>query len=152
MPITGWTPGWTFPLVAPAAIETSGMYYLTPLITPTPVATRLPDDTSNSDTVNGFVRLEAGGGVKKDILQYNQTLLCHTYVPFEYEVQGEEIATHVIAYMSAATGWTIGGTAYVTDVPHATTYQRRTDPDVNLLRYLSFVTWTIAGTELPAPA
>jgi hypothetical protein len=143
-------PGFTYPVVAPADIEWAVLYYLTPLITPTPVATRLPDDTDPNDTVNGFVRVEAGGGVKKNIIEYNQTILLHTYCPFEYEVQGAQIANNVIAYMSAATGFTIGGTSYVTEVPHATVCQRRTDPDVNLLRYLSFVTWTVAGTALPA--
>jgi len=120
------------------------LYFLTPLITPTPVATRLPNDTSPSDTQNGFVRVEAGGGTKKNYTEYNQTVLLHTYVPDEFEVQGAQIANNVIAYMSAAAGLTIGGW-YVVDVPHATVVQRRDDPKVNLLRYMSFATWTVAG-------
>jgi hypothetical protein len=141
-------PGFIYPVVLPADIEWAVRLFLTPLIAPTPVATRLPSDTSPNDTTYGFVRVEAGGGPKKNYLQYNQAILCHTYVPFEYEVQGEQIANTVIAYMSAATGVTIGGSCYVADVPHATAFQRRSDPRVNLLRLLSFFTWTIAGTPV----
>jgi hypothetical protein len=148
---TGAPPsGFIYPVVMPSDIEWAARFFLTPLIAPIPVATRLPSDTSPNDTMYGFVRVEAGGGPKKNLLEYDQAILVHTYVPFEYEIQGEEIANTVIAYMSAATGVTIGGSCSVTAVPHATAFQRRSDPRVNLLRLLSFVTWTIAGTPVKA--
>lgn len=137
-------PGFIYPVLTPGDIEWMALYFLTPLMFPTPVATRLPNDTMPQDTVNGFLRVEAGGGVKRNLAQYNQTLLLHTYVPDQYEAQGAEIANKAIAYMGAATGVKIAG-RQIADVPHVSTVQRRTDPAVNLLRYLSFVTWTVSG-------
>jgi hypothetical protein len=90
------------------------------------------------------VRVEAGGGPKINLTQYNQTLLLHTYVPDEFEVQGAKIAQDVTAYVSAVGGQTIYGYQIVC-VPRSTAPQRRTDPRVNLLRYMSTVTWTVAG-------
>lgn len=123
------------------------MYFLTPIVTPTPVATRLPNDTITTDTVNGFVRVEAGGGPKVSLTEYNQACLLHFYTPFEYETSCAQLAQKVIAYVSAAGGINVGG-YFIVDVPHCTTYQRRSDPKVNLLRYMSFVTWTIAGNPV----
>jgi hypothetical protein len=119
-------------------------YFLQPLLTPTRVSTELPDDTNPNDTVNGFVRVEAAGGPKISLTEYNQTLLLHTYVPHEYEVQGEAIAQTVDAYVSAVGGQVISGYQIVC-VPRASAYTRLTDPRVNLLRYMSTVTWTVAG-------
>jgi hypothetical protein len=140
-------PGFIWPVVTPADIESMMMYFLTPIVNPTPVATRLPNDTIATDTSNGFVRVEAGGGPKINLVEYNQTCLLHYYVPFEYEVSGAQLANKVIAHVSAAGGLNIAG-FYITDVPHCTTYVRRTDSKVNLLRYMSWVTWTVAGNPL----
>ena len=137
-------PGFIYPVVTPADIEWAVRLFLTPKIAPTP-ATRLPNDTSPNDTQYGFVRVEAAGGPKINMLEFNQAVILHTYVPFEYEVQGTQIANNVIAYMAAAAGLTIGGSCYVSDVPHATAFQRRSDSRVNLLRLMSFVTWTVVG-------
>lgn len=137
-------PGFIYPVVAPADVEAMALTFLNQYMAPTPVATRMPDDTSPGDTEYGFIRVEAGGGVKLNYIQYNQTVQVHTYVPNEYEVQGANIANTAIAYMSAATGQTILG-HYITDVPNVSVVQRRTDPRINLLRYMFFVTWTIDG-------
>lgn len=136
--------GFIYPVVTPADIEWMALFFLTPLMAPTPVATRLPNETMDTDTVNGFLRVEAGGGVKANYTEYDQTILLHTYVPAEFEPLGAELANKAIAYMSAAGGLNISG-RYVTEVLHATTVQRRTDPNVNLVRYMSFVTWRILG-------
>lgn len=137
-------PGFIYPVVEPADIEWIAQFFLAPLMAPTVVATRLPNNTNPEDTANGFVRVESGGGPKRNLTEYNQSIFISTYVPFEYEVQGAAIGNKVIAYMSAATGLTIGG-RYIVEVPHASTLQRKSDPKVNMLRYLSFVTWTVAG-------
>jgi hypothetical protein len=142
-------PGFIWPVVTPADIESVMLYFLTPLISPTVVATRLPSDTNPTDQVNGFVRVEAGGGPKVNLTEYDQTCLLHVYVPSEYEVTGAQIGQQVSAYVSAAGGLNIGG-YYISDVTHCTTWQRRTDPKVNLLRYLSFVTWRVAGNPVAA--
>lgn len=136
--------GFIYPVVTPGDVEAMALYFLSPLLSPTPVATRLPDDNDASDTQNGFLRVEAGGGVKLNYVWYNQTIFLHTYVPNEFEAQGADIMSNAIAYMGAATGKTILG-YYVTDVPAVSAVQRRTDPRVNLMRYMSYVTWTIEG-------
>jgi hypothetical protein len=140
-------PGFIWPVVTPADIESMMMYFLTPIVSPTPVATRLPNDLFPTDTNNGFVRVEAGGGPKINLTEYNQAVLLHYYVPFEYEVSGAQLANKVIAHVGAAGGLNVAG-FYITDVPHCSTYQRRSDPQTNLLRYLSYVTWTVAGNPL----
>jgi hypothetical protein len=142
-------PGFIYPVVTPADIESMALYFLAPKIAPTPVATRLPNDTNPNDTVNGFVRVEAGGGIKVNLTEYDQAILLHTYMPFEYEPAAAQLAGTVTAYMSAASGLKIGG-RYVSEVTHATAIQRRSDPAVNLLRYLSFVTWRVAGEPVAA--
>jgi hypothetical protein len=136
------------PVYLPADIEWLATFYLTPLIAPTPVATRLPDVNNPNDTTNGFVRVEAMGGVKHSLTEYNQRILCHTYVPFEYEVQGAQIANTVVAYMSAAQGVSINGW-YVTDSARVDMPQRQSDPKVNLLRYLALAAWTVVGQKVP---
>jgi hypothetical protein len=146
--MTGAPPtGFIWPVVTPADIEWLALFFLTPLMAPTPVATRLPRIQSDTDTQNGFLRVEAGGGTKIGLTEYNQSILLHTYVPFEFEVLGAEIANKAVAYMSAAGGVSIAG-RYVTAVSHVSTVQRRTDPNVNLLRYLSFVTWRVRGAPV----
>lgn len=139
--------GFIWPVVTPAPIETSACYFLSPLMQPTPVATRLPNDQLAQDTDNGFIRVEAGGGTKVSLTQYNQTIILSTYVPDEFEVSGEQIAQKVTAYVSAVGGQTIGG-YHISGVPRSTAPQRRTDPRVNLLRYLSMVTWTVTGNPV----
>lgn len=136
--------GFIYPVVVPADIEWLALYFLTPLMAPTPVATRLPVDTQDSDTQHGFLRVEAGGGTKVNLTEYNQTILLHAYVPPEYEPLGAEIANKAIAYMGAAAGLSVSG-RYVSHVPHVSAVQRRTDPNVNLLRYMAFVTWRVLG-------
>lgn len=136
--------GFIYPVLTPADVEWMACFFLTPLMAPTVVATRLPVVTNTSDTANGFLRVEAGGGVKKNLTQYNQQILLHTYVPFEYEPQGALIANKATAYVGAAGGLTISG-VFVVDVPRVSVIQRMTDPKINLLRYDSAVTWTVAG-------
>jgi hypothetical protein len=126
--------------------ETIAITFLAPLIAPTPVATRLPDVTDPADQTNGFVRIESGWGSYDNLVEYSTTFLCHTYVPFEYEIQGAQIASTVVAYMSAAQGVIVnvpGKDWFIADVPNATSPTRLSDPKVNLLRYMSRVTWTI---------
>jgi hypothetical protein len=137
-------PGFIWPVLKPADIESLMLFFLTPIVAPAVVATRLPNETLQTDIATGFVRVEAGGGPKISLTHYNQTCLLHVYSPFEFEVSAGQLAQTITAYVSAAGGLNVGG-FQVVDVPHCTTWQRRTDPQVNLLRYLSYVTWTVQG-------
>ena len=56
VPRTGVPAGFIDPVVEPADIESLGLYYLTPYMGTTPIATRLPDPAKQADTINGFLR------------------------------------------------------------------------------------------------
>ncbi len=141
------TPSFIQPVLAPADIEFLAQSFLVPLMTPTPVATRLPDDTDPTDSVNGFLRVEAAAAVKINWFQYNVSVFLHLYVPFESEVLGQTLIDEALGYMGAAGGLTVGG-RYVSQVAHVMGPARKTDPDVNLLRYFGGVTWTLDGAPV----
>lgn len=130
------------PVLLPPRIEDLAILYLAPFLDPVPVATRLPNPDDDADTVNGFLRVEAGGGAAPDMFQYDMTCLLHGYSPDES--QANDIANLATALMGAADGNTVGG-FYITATPNVSVPQRRTDPDVILPRYLAMVTWRVAG-------
>jgi hypothetical protein len=109
---------------------------------PTPIVTRLPNPDNAADTVNGTLRLEEGGGTRANRFHYDMQVLLHGYSPDED--QAESIANDATMLMAAARGQTIQGW-YIVDVPAAGVAMKRTDPDVILPRYLSTVTWRVAG-------
>lgn len=136
------------PVVLPPDLETLGINYLSPTLSPTPVATRLPSPTQDADTVNGFVRLELGGGSKPNRFQYDMQLIGHAYSP--NEITADHIANQAVALLSAARGQTISdGTTnwYVVGVMGVVAPHRLTDPDVILPRYRFSVTWRVAGQQ-----
>lgn len=137
------------PIILPPAIETLSRSFLTPLLTPTPVATRLPSPASDADTVNGFLRVESGGGGKPNRFQYDMQTILSAYSPDE--IQAEHIVGQAVAVMSAARGQTINdGTFgwFVVGVMGVVAPHRLNDPDVvNLTRYRASVTWRVAGQQ-----
>jgi hypothetical protein len=133
------------PVLLPPKIEELAVAFLQPFLDPTPVATRLPSPDNNADTVNGFLRVEAGGGTMPDMFQYDMTCLLHGYSPDES--QANDITNLAIGLMGAADGTTVNG-FYITYIPSVGVAQRRTDPDVNLPRYLASVTWRIPGQPI----
>lgn len=144
-----FTPGFVDPAIKPVDIEWMAVYYLTPIMYPTPVGTRLPNPKSNEDTVNGFLRIERGGGAKVNLTEFDQTILLHAYSPNEPEAA--EISDNAIAWMSAARGQKIAGRS-VTGVPHVSDSQKLADPNVvALTRYRSTVTWRVPGQLLVVP-
>jgi hypothetical protein len=134
------------PVLLPPKIEVLARAYLLNAMSPTPIITRLPEPNDTADTVNGVLRVEAGGGGRVNRFQYDMTCLLHGYSPDED--QANDIANRAVALASAARGQTISdGTSdwFVVAVPSVGMPQRRTDPDVILPRYLSAVTWRVAG-------
>jgi hypothetical protein len=130
------------PIVLPPDIEALALSFLAPLLTPVPVATRLPSPNINADTVSGFLRLENGGGEKPNRFQYDIQCILHGYSPDEQ--QANLIANQAVALMSAARGQTVNGW-YVVGVMGVVAPLRLSDPDVILPRYRAAVTWRVAG-------
>lgn len=136
------------PVVLPPDLETLGINYLTPHLSPTPVATRLPSPTADADTVNGFLRVEFGGGSKPNRFQWDVQLIVHGYNP--NEILASQHARQAVALLSAARGQTVSdGTSdwFVVGVMGVVAPHRLTDPDVILPRYRSSVTWRVVGQQ-----
>lgn len=132
------------PIVLPPDIEALAVDFLEPVLTPTPVATRLPSPTNDADTVNGFLRVEYGGGSKPNKFQWDVQCILLGYSP--NEIQASLIAAQAVALMSAARGQTVNGW-YVVGVMGAVAPHRGDDPDVILPRYRAAVTWRVAGQQ-----
>ena len=133
------------PVIQPGDIETLALYYLQPVLSPTPCATRLPQPNNQSDTINGFLRVEAAGGGKANYLEYDLNLILHAYSPVE--MQAANIAQTAMAFMTAARGQTVAGW-FVGLVKNTVMPHRLTDPNINLVRYRAAVTWRVAGQPL----
>lgn len=143
-----WNPATQYypPVQAPDA-EWLGQAFCTPILTPTPVGTKLPSPTALQATLQGFMRIEAGDvswvrevwGAAWDV-----TFLMHSYSP--NEVQASQNSTTAISYAAAATGTTVAGW-FIADVLTVVGGRRLSDPDVplNVVRYRSAVTWRVAG-------
>ena len=130
-------------------LEAMGKAYFTPLMSPTPVATRLPRPESREDTTNGFLRIESGGGyLNDDELLWEMGLILHGYSPDE--VQAEQIICDAVARGAAAQGLTTtvaNRDWYVTFSRASALPLREEDPRVNLPRYRAMVTWRIPGKQ-----
>jgi hypothetical protein len=83
------------PVLLPPDIEALARAYLLSALAPTPVATRLPKPENNADTINGFLRLEYGGGSKPNRFQYDVQCLMHGYSP--NEIQAKDITGKAVA-------------------------------------------------------
>ena len=138
-----------YEVVIPPDIEWLAQAFLTSIVAPAPVATRLPEPLSSADDigVNGFLRVEAGDmhpvpstwGAAWDC-----SFLMHAYS--DDENQAADISRNAIGNVAAATGLTVVGW-YIITVPTVIGGRRLTDPQVptGLVRYRSAVTWTVAG-------
>ena len=145
--MSGWTPGHVDPVVIPPDIESTVVYYAAPLVAPTPVATRIPGPANQADTINDFLRVESGGGNRANYLEWDLAFILHAYSPVE--MNASTLAAKITAYCAAARGLTING-AYVSRVVNVVAPHRLTDPNVNLIRYRSMVTWRMPGSLVTA--
>lgn len=132
------------PVLLPPDIESLARAYLLNDLAPTPIATRLPSPSKDADTVNGFLRLEYGGGSKPNRFHYDVQCIMHAYNP--NEIQAKLLAAQAVALMGAGRGQTVNGW-YVVGVMGVVAPHRLTDPDVNLPRFRSSVTWRVAGQQ-----
>ena len=130
--------------------------YLTPILAPTPVATRLPQPNKTEDTINNFLRVESAGGAPRgeDQILFNVSVILHCYCPNNQESQGEQLLGEALAWAGNAQGTFI--THPSTEVEYFVTYSRiaalamkHADPQVALTRFRGMVTWTIHGQPRP---
>jgi len=140
---TGFPQGFIDPVIEPPDIEFLGIYFLIPHMGSTPIATRMPNPQQQSDTINGFLRVEAGGGNAPNPFEYNLSLILHSYSPNELEASS--ICRTAYKWARAARGQTISG-YYVSEVCNSVSPHRLGDPNViGLTRYRAMVTWRIPG-------
>lgn len=139
-----------FTTLLPPPIETMAVQYFTPLMDPTPVATRLPTPDDNEDTISGFLRVEAAGGhLLPDMFFWDMSVILHSYSPDE--VQAEQIINTAVAWGNNATGVTTTVNSvdwYVTYARASGLPTKQQDPMVNLTRYRAMVSWRIPGQPI----
>jgi hypothetical protein len=139
-----------FTTLLPPPIEAMAAQYFTPLMAPTPVATRLPNPAKSEDTVEGFLRLEAAGGAQvNENLMWDSAIILHSYSPIE--PQAEAIIGRAVAWGSNAQGITVtidNFDWYVTFSRASGLPTKQQDPMVNLTRYRAMVSWRIPGNPL----
>jgi hypothetical protein len=139
----------------PPPVQGLAKAYLTPRLTPIPVATRLPQPGKTQDTVNGFIRLEAAGGaIQVDELLFNCGLIIHSYASNDDESQAEINLMTALAHAGNAQGRFIVHPSlqrpwFVTFSKITGLGVRQADPLVNMTRFKGQVTWRIQGQNNP---
>lgn len=135
-----------FPTITPADVEGLAVFFYTPIMLPTPVATRLPRPANDQDTVNGFLRIEAGD--ISPLLEYHcvawdLSFIMHAYSPNEIEAAnliGKAMAEAASAHFKSAAGY------YITDVINVFGGNRLSEPQVpDLIRYRAAATWRVTA-------
>jgi len=137
-----WTPGHLDPVVLPPDIEEIAVTYLSGIVSPTPVATRMPNPANQSDTVNDFLRVEAAGGGRHNYLLWELAFIMHAYSPTE--TAAAALAQKVTAHAAAARGQVVNGFP-IQAVVSVVAPTRLSDPNINLIRYRSMVIWRMPG-------
>lgn len=143
-----------FTTVAPPPMQGLAVAYLTPLMSPTPVATRLPVPAKTEDTVNNFLRVEAsGGGPLGEQLLFQASVILHAYCTNNNESLGEQMIGTALAWAGNAQGTWITHASTQTDYFVAASSitslaHKQADPAVALTRFRGMVTWIIQGKAL----
>lgn len=140
-----------FPILLPPPTEAMGVSYLTPLMTPTLVATRVPQPEVDRQMLDGFLRIEAGGGFQdEDEIMWDVSIILHSYS--EDEEVAEDTIGRAVAYAGAAEGIAIpagGREWYVSWAQPRSLPARMDDPSVpNYPRYRAMVSWRVRPNQL----
>jgi hypothetical protein len=136
--------------VRPPPTEALAKAYFGPLLAPTPVATRVPEPSKTADTINGFLRVEAGGGtLRGEMLLWDVAVILHAYANNTEEYLAEQLINDALTWGSNASGYTQampnGDEWYITYSRCTANATRKADPYVNMTRYRAMVTWRIPG-------
>jgi hypothetical protein len=133
----------------PPPTELLARTYFPPLVAPTPVGTRVPRPSNTEDTINGFLRVEAGGGVlRADGILWDVAIILHAYAPNTQEAVAEQLITAAVAWGGNAQGVIIpvgSDNWYVTYSRVTGFIVRKADPLVAMTRYRAMVTWRVPG-------
>lgn len=130
------------PPLLPPDVQDLAIYYFTPLLSPTPVESRLPVVANDRDTVNGFLTVEAGDISRDGLAQWDVSMILHAYSPVEAEAA--DISNKAMAYGTAVQGQTVMGW-YIVGLVVAIGSRQVPNPNVNLPRYRSALTWRVQG-------
>ena len=143
-----------FTTVAPPPAAGLAIAYFTPLMAPTPVATRTPQPSKTEDTINNFLRIEAAGGTPlREQLLFQTSILLHCYCTNNQESAGEQTLGKALAWGGNAQGTWIThpstGDEYFVAASSITALAEKTaDPAVALTRWRGMVTWLIQGKAI----
>ncbi len=145
------------PTLKPPPTQRLAVAYFTPLLSPLPVGTRIPQAAPGQEVIDYFLRVEAGGGAAiNDRLLFRIGVILHSYCPNSDETVGEENMQDALAWGGNAQGVTIelrnGETWYVTDSSASAAITKHGDPLTNLTRFRGMVTWLMPGKTLAATA
>ena len=143
----------TYQTVRPPPTEMVALGYFTPLLAPTPVATRVPQPSNTADTINGFLRLEAAGGVlRADGIFWDVSCILHAYANNTDESLAEQLGEEAVAWGANMTGTSVvmpnGDKWYCTWARCSGWNTRKADPLVAMVRYRSMVTWRMPGLPI----
>ncbi|HVQ84622.1 MAG TPA: hypothetical protein VMS84_07585 [Mycobacterium sp.] len=143
----------TYQTVRPPPTELVALAYFTPLIAPTPCGTRVPKPSNTADTINGFLRVEAGGGVlRSDGILWDVSCILHAYANNTDEAMAEQLGEEAVAWGANFTGSSVkmpnGDVWYCTYARCSGWNQRKGDPLVPMTRYRSMVTWRMPGLPI----
>jgi hypothetical protein len=125
-----------------ADVEDLGIYYYTPILAPTLVDTRMPRPDDDRDTANGFLTIEAAPASRFGLAAWDLSFILHAYSPVEAEAA--DISRKVMGHGTAVQGLTIMGW-YVIGVVNAIGGEKIPNPEINLPRYRSALTWRVRG-------
>jgi hypothetical protein len=132
------------PLAGPDG-QDLGIFYFTEHLSPTVVDSRLPNPADDKDTVNGFLTVELGNRERVGLAQWDVSLILHAYSPVEAEAA--DISGKAMAYGTAVQGLTVMGW-YIVGLVNQIGSRQMPNPNVNLPRYRSAVTWRVAGRPI----
>lgn len=146
-----------FTTTRPPPVESLGVAYFTPLMSPLPVVKRIPQPAPNADTITTYLRLQSAGGAQ--LVQSGQegyfwscNLILHSYSPLDQEGLAEDNLGIALGWGSNAQGLTV---TTGRGVPWSISYSsapnlgtKVEDPQVALTRYRGLVNWRVMGNPL----
>lgn len=140
-----------YPILLPPPTEAIGVGYLTPLLAPVPVGTRLPQPEQDRQMLDGYLRVEAAGGFQdEDEIMWDVSIILHSFS--EDEEVAETNIGMAVAYACAAEGVAIPGGGrdwYVSWAQARNLPTRMDDPNIpNYARYRAMVSWRVRPNQL----
>lgn len=141
------------PTLKPPPTQRLAVAYFTPLLTPLPVGTRIPQAAPGQETIDYFMRVEPGGGAAiNDRLLFRIGVILHSYCPNNDETIGEDNLLAALGWGGNAQGTTIeirnGEKWYVTDSSASAAVTKHGDPLTNLTRFRGTCTWILPGMPM----